>query len=65
MMLFVGLILVSVYQSVKKHNDEHLVRLFVKELTTKGKRVMMDAMLEGMDILPEKITEVKRTIDTD
>ena len=65
MMLFIGLILISVHHSIKKHNNEQLVRQFTKEITSKGKRAMIEAMFEGMDILPEKITEVKRTIDSE
>ena len=62
MVLLTGCILLFVWGSIQKGLDNRKMR-FADKMLQKGKRAMVDVLCESMDILPEKINEVKRTID--
>lgn len=62
MLLLIGCILLIIWGGIRQRLDTRKMR-FADKLLQKGKRAMLDVLCESMDILPEKINEVKRTID--
>ena len=62
-LLIVGAVLLWIWGRIRFKLDCRRMKIIEKALIPKGKRAMVEALCESMDILPEKINEVKRTID--
>ena len=62
-LLIVGLILLLVWNSFKKKQDYRKFKFIEKFVFNKGREAFVEMICECMDIMPEKIQEVKRSID--
>ena len=63
LVLFVGLILLSVWHYMKLRQQSRMKAFLARDLIFKVKRVMVEGLSETMDLMPEKITEAKRILD--
>ena len=63
MLLIVGLILLAVWNSFKKKQDYRRFKFIEKFVFNKGREAFVETICECMDIMPEKIEEVKKTIE--
>ena len=63
LVLFVGLILLSVWHYMKLRQQSRMKAFLARDLIFKVKRVMVEGLAETMDLMPEKITEAKRILD--
>ena len=63
MALIVGLILLFVWNHFCKKQDYRKIRFIEKFVFTKGREAFVETICECMDIMPEKIEEVKKTIE--
>lgn len=63
MALVVGLILLCTWHGMKRNLDNRKMRFLERFVMNRGKRAVIEVMSECMDMMPEKIMEVKRIID--
>lgn len=61
--LVVGLILLFVWNRMKMRQQGKMKAFLSRDLLLRVKGAVLEALSEGMDLMPEKIMEVKRTID--
>lgn len=61
--IIAGVVLIAVWAAFKQRLDIRKLRQMERFLMSKGKKLMVDTMCECMDTLPDKISEVKRTIE--
>lgn len=62
-MLVVGVVLLLIWHRMQRKAIEKKMRFLEKLILTKGKAAIVQVMSECLDILPEKILEVKQTIE--
>ena len=61
--LVTGLILLYVWHRMKLKQQSRMKAFLARDLIFKAKRLLVEAMAEGMDIMPEKIMDAKRILD--
>ena len=61
--LLTGLILLAVWHKMKLKQQNKMKAFLARDLIYKVKKVVTEGLMESMDLMPEKIMEVKRTID--
>ena len=62
-LLVAGIILILVWSAMRSRHEKRQMRFVEKMRMHRCKQIMVDAMSECMDILPDKILEVKQCID--
>lgn len=63
LVLFVGLILLSVWHWMKLRQQSKMKAFLARDLIFKVKRLMVEGLAETMDLMPEKVMETKRILD--
>lgn len=63
LVLAVGLCLIFVSHILKSSREEKIMRFIGRDLVGKVRKMAIDLMSEGMDIIPEKLMEAKRTVE--
>ena len=63
MVLSIGLILLFVWHSLRMRQQNRMKSFLARDLIHKVKKLMVEAIGDSMDIMPEKIMETKKIID--
>lgn len=63
MVLFSGFILLIVHHLLKQSRDRAMMRFISRDMTCRTKKIVLEAMREAMDIIPEKLMQAKNVLE--
>ena len=63
MVLIIGMALLFLYHLLVRIREKEIMRFIGRDLIGKVRKAAADLMNEGMDIIPEKLMEAKRTVE--
>ena len=62
-LLLLGVILISFDHHLTKRNDDDMKYFLRYEMTPVIKDVVRDILSEGMDMIPEKLSEIRKNVE--